>query len=106
MLGLIVIFFIGQRFYQLARAHEKSKWGFATLGIVSYYASTFIFGLLIGTTLEIVSPGTVAGMSDLVLGLMALPFGVLSTVGLFYLLKHIWEGNSKDVKQQMDPNEN
>lgn len=106
MLGLIVIVFIGRSFFNLARAHEKNSWGFAILGVLSYYTGAFLFGILIGITLEIFSPGMVAGMNELVLGLIALPFGVLSTVGLYYLLKHIWEGNSKHAKELMDPNQN
>jgi hypothetical protein len=35
MLGLILIYFVGKAFYDLAGLHGKSQWGFAILGIVS-----------------------------------------------------------------------
>ena len=106
MLGLFVIYFIGRSYYQLAKEHEKSSWGFAILGVLTYYSGSFLFGILIGITIEIVSPGTVSGMNEFVLGLIALPFGVLTTVGLYHLLKHIWNGNRAHASEVMNPKDN
>ncbi len=44
MLGLFLLYFIGKIFYQLAEAHNKNKWVFAILGVIAYYAGTFLGG--------------------------------------------------------------
>jgi hypothetical protein len=106
MLGLLLIYFIGKNYYQLAGEHGKSSWGFASLGVLTYYAGTFLFGFLFGVTIELVSPGTIDGLNDFVLGLIALPFGVLSTVGLYLLLRRSWVANRNDAIEIMDPKQN
>ncbi|MBK9451990.1 MAG: hypothetical protein IPN95_21740 [Bacteroidetes bacterium] len=106
MLGLILLYFIGKRFYDLANTYEKSPWPFAILGVVTYYAGTFLFGILLGITLEIFSPGTLDDMNDFVVGLIAMPFGILCSVGLFYLLRRIWEGQRVDAVASMGPKDN
>lgn len=100
-----MIFFIGKSYYQLASAHNKSNWGFAILGVATYYAGTFLFGILLAITLELMSPGTLEGMSDFLLGVIAVPFGLLSAAGLYYLLKRIWEANRDDAAEAMGPKE-
>jgi len=56
MLGLLLIYFIGKYFYDLAILHEKSKWGWAVIGVVSYYAEGFILAFGLGMIAELVSP--------------------------------------------------
>lgn len=95
MLGLILIYFIGKNFYKLAEAHGKSKWGFAILGVISYYFGTFVFGMIIGIIIELWSTSSIDDFSDMQLGFMALPFGILTCVGLYYLLKRLWKKDEK-----------
>jgi amino acid transporter len=106
MLGLVLVYFIGKKFHELANDYEKSPWPFAILGVATYYAGTFLFGLLLGITLEIFSPGTLEGMHDFVLGLIAIPFGLFSCWGLYYLLRRIWEGQRVDAMESMEPKDN
>ncbi|MEZ4829954.1 MAG: hypothetical protein R3C61_27280 [Bacteroidia bacterium] len=98
MLGLILIYFIGKYFYELADDHNKSKWGFAILGVVSYYAGTIIGGSVIG-----IIYGLTGNMPDdtdtFLLGLLAIPVGLLTCVGLYFLLKKMW---SKEEIQKED----
>ena len=47
MLGLILIYFIGKRFQDLAKTYDNHKWGFAIAGVATYYIGTFIAGILI-----------------------------------------------------------
>ncbi len=48
MLGLIVIYFIGKAFYDLAGEYEKHKWGHAIAGVATYYLGTLLLGVFIG----------------------------------------------------------
>ncbi len=91
MLGLILIYFIGKYFYQLAEEYNKSKWGFAILAVVTYYAGTFIFGLLFGIFLLSINSNFLETAPNIVISLIALPFGLLACYILYISLKKVWE---------------
>jgi len=84
MLGLLVIYFLGKAFYDLADQHKKHKWGNAIAGVAIYYLGTFLAAILIGFGMEI--KGVTTELNDFVLGLICLPFGLLSC-WLFYRYK-------------------
>ena len=48
MLGILLIYFIGKSFYTLAETHNRSRWTFAIIGIVTYYASLFLGAIILG----------------------------------------------------------
>lgn len=91
MLGLILLYWIGKYYYKLAEAYNRSRWGFAVLGIITYYFGIILFGMIIGVIIEIISPGYVENMDDLVLNLIILPFGILSTYSLYKLIENRWK---------------
>ena len=90
MIGLILIIFLAKPFYQLAEEHKKNKWIFAILGVATYYVGAFIGGLILGLILELFSITFFEEFSDLQLGLIALPFGLLSCFGLYKVLEKKW----------------
>jgi len=103
MIGLFLIYFIGKMFYELAHEHDKSRWGFAILGVVSYYAgsimlSSFIIGVLIVmgylTFLE--------DVNSFVFTLIALPFGILTSVITYKTLKAYWERRPTRNNEALD----
>ena len=53
LLGLILISFVGKAFYDLAGLHGKSQWGFAILGIATYYAGIMTAGFAMGIISEL-----------------------------------------------------
>ena len=46
MLGFILLYWIGKYFYKLAEKYQKSEWGYALLGIGSYYGGILLAGFL------------------------------------------------------------
>jgi hypothetical protein len=96
MLGLVLIYFIGKYFYKLAEEFGKNKWGFAILGVVSYYGGAFLGGIILGLISIVWDGFEVEYMSDMQLGLMAIPFGLLMCFGAYTLLKKIWTKNKKE----------
>ncbi len=91
MIGLFLIYFIGRAFYELAFEYDKSRWGFAIVGVISYYAGANIGGLGIilvaGLLLEI----DITTSSGIMINLMSVPFGLLACWGLYRILKSNWE---------------
>ncbi len=98
MLGLLLLYFIWKQFADLAVKYDKSKWGFGILGIVIYYAGTFFAGII----LALVTPNLVTTSSDIELSLMAIPFGIVSCVILYLILKRIWEKNYVKIDDEIE----
>ena len=94
MIGLILVYFVGKAFYDLAGIHNKNQQLFAILGVGSYYGSLFIGGIIIAIGYEIFI-GSVEEVNETLLGFIALPIGVLSCWGFYRILKSNWE--KKDI---------
>jgi len=91
MLGLILLYWIGKSFYKLAETYDKNKWGFAILGIISFYAGSFISQFLIGVAIVLISgEEAIDNITDLQSGLIGLPFGLLTLWILHRVLKKSW----------------
>lgn len=89
MIGILLVYFIGKSYYDLAGNYDKNKWGYAILGIIAYYLGTFIGGVII-SIVALTNKFDITGMSDTLLGLMGLPLGVLSCWGLYKWLERHW----------------
>jgi len=93
MLGILLLYFIGKSFYRLAEIYNKSKWTFAIVGIATYYAGTVVGALLIGPL--IVYYASYSYITDMVYGLIGIPFGLLAWWGLYTYLKNDWSKSRK-----------
>ncbi len=100
MLGILLIYLIGKKFYDLAGNYEKSQWTYAVLGVLSYYIGTFIAGIAIVIFLDLFEITSVDDVDDFVLGLVAIPFGLLSCWGVYHLLIRNWE--KKTISNNLD----
>lgn len=90
MIGLVLLYFIGKSYYDLAGQYQKSKWGFAILGIVSYYVGGFLGRILVAIVYEVGMSGSIDDMNYVALSIIALPFGALTCWGLYQILKNQW----------------
>ncbi len=77
MIGLILLYFIGKRFYTLAETHQQNKWLFAVLGVVTYYVGTLVFGVILGVIDGILELG-IDWDNNILMALVVLPIGLLS----------------------------
>ncbi|RZJ65915.1 MAG: hypothetical protein EOO50_11655 [Flavobacterium sp.] len=98
MLGFLFIYFIGKYFYDLAGKFEKHKWGYTILAVVVYYAGTVVFLIPLFLIGNFVAPDSVEGIDDTVVGLIGIPFGILSNVLLYKFLKWKWEKEAAKVE--------
>jgi hypothetical protein len=89
MLGLILIYFIGRSFYRLADYYNRSKWGFAILGIAVYYASQLIYAFLLGFAIGSTRSGVDQG-NIFMIALLAVALGGFTTWALHAGLKSNW----------------
>lgn len=91
MIGIVLLYFVGKAFYDLAGINGKGQWLFAILGVISYYAGLVVGGILIAIGYELFLDGSIDDVNDMLLGVMALPFGVLTCWGFYRILKSRWE---------------
>jgi len=103
ILGLVLLYWIGKYFYKLSEEYDKSKWGFAILGIVVYYAGSILAGIIILLFIDIFSDNyTDDSISDIMLSLISFPFGLLSCYLLYSYLKKTWEKNKPNPNKLID----
>lgn len=77
MLGLLLLYFLGKYFYDLALQYQKNPWKYAVLGILCYYLGMALGAFFIMLMVEWTNPGTSHRINDLALGLISIPFGLL-----------------------------
>lgn len=99
MLGLLVagllLYLIGKPFYDLAHEHNKSRWGFAILGVASYYAGTVLTGLLLGVIMGLGYLEFMSDLSDIAISFLTFPIGLLTCWATYRLLKAHWIKSTK-----------
>jgi hypothetical protein len=95
MLGIVFIYFIWKYFSQLATTYSKPNHiGWGILGVIVYYAGTFIAGILLGILYY--SFNEIGEMDNLVISLIAIPFGLAACWLLKRQLLKSWSANSTD----------
>ena len=94
MLGLFLIYYLGKSFYTLAQKHEKKPWGYAVLGVVSYYAGSIIGGVLLAIPIELFAEGGIEEFNNFLLGLLGVPFGLLGAYLTYKLLEKRFKGET------------
>jgi len=98
---ILLIYFIGKRFYALSEEHNENKWLYAILGVVVYYAAGFFLGGLIAVLDLFVFNWEIDWDNNYGMNLLiGLPSGLLATWGFYSLLKKKWE--SKVVVSNVD----
>ena len=98
MIGILLIYFVGKTFYDLAGLHKKNPWGFAVLGVASYYAGNILGGVLLAVLSEL-GLFSLEGIHETVIGIMALPIGILTCWGTYSLLRNRWEKSAEKVNR-------
>lgn len=94
MLTIIPIYLFGKSYYELAKLHNRSAWGYAVLGACIFLGSQFLLGFLIGIIMVVTN--TDLDMPSFVLSLIAIVFGAAAAYGIQNLLKRKWERKPKD----------
>jgi len=89
MLGLLLIYFIGKFFYELAQDYNKHRWLYAILGIIIYYVSGFIFGIILFVVGGFIGLGI--NWEGYGINLLALPVGILADYGFYKYLESKWK---------------
>lgn len=102
MLGLILLYWLGKYFYKLAGEYDKSKWGYAILGIGVYIVATIATVILLLLFDEIFELNFLNSLNDRIVDLICMPFGLASVYFLYKYLQKNWEKNKPKVDSLID----
>lgn len=93
IIGLFLIWSIGRAFFKLARDREKNKWLFAILGVLSYYLGNVVGVIIIFVISDLFfsSYYNIESIDENLLGLIAIPFGILGCWGFYKILEKNWK---------------
>jgi hypothetical protein len=91
MLGLLFIYFIGNAFYKLAEQHNRSRWGFALLGIATYYGVPVFLAFIAAVFFAALENDFIEAIPEYAWTLISIPIGLGSVYGLYLLLKSQWK---------------
>jgi len=90
MLGLLLIYSIGKYFYSLALENGRHAWGYAILGVVTYYGGALLSGFIMGVVAALWAPELIDDVPSFVWDIFALPFGMLACWALYTYLRNAW----------------
>jgi len=92
MLGLILLYFIGKAFADLATTFKKNKWAAAIGGIAAYYFGILVIGdILVAFFYAYVLNEDYLNANILVVSISRLPFGLLICYITYIILKKQWQ---------------
>lgn len=101
MIGIFLMYIIGKQFYKLAGKYEKNNWGFAILGIVTYYAGTFIAAFTYELLAYVLESEAMMSLPKFALSLLVVPFGLLACWVLYKNLEHRWRSPKTALKSDV-----
>jgi len=82
----------------MAEIYKQSKWGFAILGVASFYIGQAIFGIILYFLAAYFGWDIFDGNSDTLINFLGLPFGILTV----YILYKVLEANWIDKQPEFD----
>ncbi|HEX9600776.1 MAG TPA: hypothetical protein VF985_04750 [Mariniflexile sp.] len=102
MLGILLIYFIGKRFYDLAEEYKENKWLYAILSVVIYYLSgIIILGAFALLDIFVFSWGF-NWDSNYGINLLSIPIGLLTLWGVYTLLENQWKKTAVVIKDEIN----
>jgi len=102
MLGIILIYFIGRRFYDLSTEYNKNKWVYAILSVVAYYVIGWILIFIIAFLDIYVFEWGFDWESSYGINLISLPAGLLGVWGMYILLEYKWKKAVVVIKDEIN----
>lgn len=100
MLDIILIVVCGKYFKELAENHDKNKWLYTILGIVSFYAVYILTAFFYGVFYALMYPESIDQINAFYVSILAYVVGGVGAGVLYYLLYRSW---SKEQKAKENP---
>lgn len=102
MLGLLLIYFIGKRFYDLSIDYNQKKWLYAILGVITYYVVGTVFVVFITIFDVYFFDWGFDWDNNFGMNLLVLPSGLLAVWGLYHILENKWKKSVIVIKDEIN----
>ena len=102
MLSILLIYFIGKRFYDLSIEFNKNKWVYGILGIVAYYVIGGILVFIIAFLDIYVFGWEFDWESRFGVSYLSIPAGLLGVWGLYMVLENRWKKSVILIKDEIN----
>lgn len=90
---MLLLYFVWKYYKELAEKYNKdSYWPYVIGGAVIYYAGTFVGGIIIGV-IALYGDINLEETDDRLIGLMALPVGILFSFLLYKYFEKKWKSD-------------
>lgn len=99
MLGLVISFFIGLSFFNLAVKHKKPEFEIIALGIISVVGTVLLLAFIVSFVSELIDSKTQLRYS--ILCLYVSPFGLFVWLNLYAKLNRKWSKGLKEINQDV-----
>ncbi|TWO31952.1 hypothetical protein E1J38_011260 [Seonamhaeicola sediminis] len=100
MLGLLLVYFIGKRFYDLSNEYNHNKWLYAILSVVVYYVAAFVLGIILAL-LDLLFEWGINWDNSFGWNLLGIPAGLLAVWGFYIILENKWKKSVIVVKDEI-----
>ena len=100
MFGIILIYWVGKYFYQLAEKYNQNKW-FAILGVVVYFGSQLLTGVFLAI-LDFIFGWNVDWESNTAINLLGIPIGCGFSYLFYILLEKKWKKEEVKIDSIQD----
>jgi len=94
VLRFLLVFFIGKTFYDLASYHDKNKWLYAFIGLVSYFVAAIVFALFAFLFIDAMGSSPL-NANQLHLSMISVAVGLLSCWCVYKYLYSRWKNQNK-----------
>ncbi|MFI1743732.1 hypothetical protein [Thalassobellus sediminis] len=102
MLGILLLYFIGKRFYDLSEEFNQNKLLFTILSIVVYYGVGFLFVMIIAVLDMFVFEWGFDWEKSYGMNLLVIPFGLLAVWAFYMFLENRWKKSVVIVKDEIN----
>ncbi|MGB5417909.1 hypothetical protein [Algibacter sp.] len=102
MLGILLIYFIGKRFYDLSEEYNQNKWLYAILSVVIYYVAGFVVGIIIALLDLYIFNWGIDWDNNFGINLLGLPAGLLILWGFYIFLENKWKKSVLVIKDEIN----
>ena len=100
MLGILLIYYIGKKFYELSDIYDKNKWLYAITSVVLYYVT----GIVLIAILVILDDLFYWGFdweSRFGINLISVPVGLFSVWLLYNSLEKRWKASAVSIQDEI-----
>ena len=91
MISILLLYFVGKMFFELAHQYKRKPWPYAILGVLVFYGGMILLGIFLEIIMVLVDSTIFLTLNSFVRTLVLIPLGILSAWILYKSLERNWK---------------